>query len=263
METLGKTLGRILPEMGRGQTTAQSLPSTAKWDWTVSLANPGAMTIAQARQIAAAPLPVLVACSEQHFDQCLRILLANLPKRNSDDLSGDLLIRAYTGKLGGFSKEQINYLTDRALERCDWFPTIAQCLSIIAEWKRDDDALRLQEKAKSFVLWERQARFDEMMGRLAAGAVGQDEIDALPDQWKAVGETRSYLRLTDGGRYVSRIDADGKPIPVAAPATEAGDTRRAAPACRKCQDIGRILDLEGNEVDCPECAPPGLKEAVE
>lgn len=254
METLGTTLARIMPATAEGQRTAPSLRLIEKWDWTAALANSGTMTIAQARQIAVAPLPVLVACSEQQFDECLRILLANLPKRNSDDLSGDLLITAYSGKLGGFSREQIGYLTDQALERCEWFPTIKQCLSIIAEWKRDDDALRLQERAKSMVLWERQARFDEMMGRLAAGAVGQDEIDALPDQWKAVGETRSYLRREDDGRYVSRVDA--RPVPEAVADRAETDAHARGPACRKCHDLGRILTLEGEEADCPECGVP-------
>lgn len=252
MEAIGTALGRILPAGAEDPRTAPSLRLIERWDWTAALANRGAMTIAQARKIADQPLPALEACSPDHFKKCLRILLANLPKRNSDDLSGNLLVDAYSRKLGGFSREQINFLTDRALDGCDWFPTIKQCLSIIAEWKRDDDALRLQEKAKSMVLWDRQARFDEMMGRLAAGTVGQDEIDGLPEQWKAVGETRSYLRREEDGRYVSRVDA--RPVP-AAPTKH--EPAAAGPACRKCQDIGRILTLEGEEADCPACRGEG------
>ena len=192
-------------------------------------------------------------CSDRHFVQCIRILLATLPKRNSDEVSGELLLSAYQRKLGGFCKDQISFLSDKALERYEWFPTIAQCLAIIGEWQRDDAPLRLQNHAKSMVLWDRQRRFDEVMAQLALGAMSQEQIDALPDSWKAVGETRSYLWQEDDGRYVPRVGPNAKPLAIAAGAPEAQTAPRHSPSCRKCHDLGRILDLEGNEVACPEC----------
>lgn len=261
METLGRILDRALPAM-ESPRMAQSLHLTEKWDWTVARVSPNSMTIAQARKIAEAPLPALEACSVNHFDECLRILLASLPKRNSDDLSGDLLIRAYSGKLGGFSEGQINYLLDRALERCEWFPTIAQCIAIIGEWQRNDAPLLLQERAKSMVLWDRQRRFDGVMAHLAAGTFTQDQIDALPDSWKVVGETRGYLWAKDDGSYTARILPNGETVryPDAADETPA----HGGPACRKCHDLGRVLSLEGDEVDCPDCATADhIAEAAE
>jgi hypothetical protein len=217
------------------------------------------MTIPQAREIAVAPLPQPEPCSDRHFIQCIRVLLAALPKRNSDDVSGELLIAAYQRKLGSFSKGQINYLSDKALERCEWFPTIAECLGIIGEWKRDDDLLRLQERAKGLVFSDRERRFRAVMGELAAGAYSQAQIDALPDSWKVVGETRGHLRLTEDGGYVSRIGGDGKPVAKPKPKEPAA---QVGPTCRKCHDLGRVLDLEGDEVDCPDCAPASETQEV-
>jgi hypothetical protein len=261
MQTLGTALGRILPAMAESPRTAQSQHLTEKWDWTVARVSPGTMTIAQARKIADAPLPALEACSVSHFDECLRVLLASLPKRNSDDLSGDLLIRAYSGKLGGFSKEEINFLTDRALERCEWFPTIAQCLAIIGEWKRNDAPLLLQDAAKSMVIWDRQRRFDGVMSELACGRYSQDQIDAMPDSWKVVGETRGYLWANDDGSYTARILPNGESVPY--PDAPEPLAKRTEPSCRKCQDIGRVLDLEGEEIECPVCAPHPVDEMRE
>ncbi|GEM_PF-1496063 len=253
METLGRILDRALPAAEPAPRTEQSSLLIEKWDWTVARVTPDTMTIAQARKIADAPLPDLVACSEQRFDECLYLMLANLPKRNSDQVSGELLIRAYSAKLGGFSEGQIAYLTDKALERCEWFPTIAQCLAIIGEWQRDDAPLRLQNHAKSMVLWDRQRRFDEVMAQLSLGAMSQEQIDALPDSWKAVGETRSYLWQEDDGRYVPRVGPNAKPLAIAGGVPEAQTAPRHSPSCRKCHDLGRILTIEGEEADCPEC----------
>lgn len=245
MQAIGTALSRVTSGLSENPRTAQSQPLTVALDWTEVLARTEPMTLAQAKQIASAPLPVLVACSDQHFDKCFRVLLAALPKRNSDDVSGELLIRAYIGKLGGYSDEQISFLCDRVLERCEWFPSIAECLKILAEWKRDDDALRLQERAKSWVFWDLQARFDEAMQALASGDYTQEQINALPTQWKRVAETRGHLWLNDDGSYSAR-----KPGTAPVRHLLEDHTRRDCPIC---QDVGRVLTLEGEEAPC-ECA---------
>lgn len=252
MQAIGEMLGRIVPATEQSPRTAPSPLSTADLDWTAALKNRGALTLAQAREIASAPLPAPEPCSERHFNQCLRVLLAALPKRNSDDVSGELLISAYQRKLGGFCKDQISYLSDKALERCEWFPTIAECMAIIGEWKRGDELLQLQDRAKSMVLWDRQRRFDDVMCELAGGRYSQAQIDAMPDSWKVVGETRGYLWANADGSYTPRILPGGERAK--APDVEAVTPKRAGPDCSKCQDIGRVLDLDGEEIDCPDCS---------
>lgn len=164
--------------------------------------------------IAERPLPELPRCSEKHLKQCIRVLLASLPKRNSDEVSASLLLASYFRKLGAYSQDQISYLTDAALDRCEWFPTIAECNAIIGEWKRSDGAIQARERARLIVRNDRQGRFDLAMAELSRGQYSQDQINALPDSWKEVAETRGYLWLLADGGYIARISVDGDRVPM-------------------------------------------------
>lgn len=245
MQAIGTALSRVTSGLSENPRTARSQPLTVALDWTAALACTRPMTLAEAKAIARSPLPVLAACSDSAFDEQFRTVLASLPKRNSDEVSGELMTRAYRGKLGAFSAAQIAFLWDTVLERCQWFPSIAECLTILAEWERDDAAVKLQERAKSIVFWELQSRFDETMARLAKNDCSQREIDALPERWKDMAETYGYLMRSDDGGYFARV-----PGAIA----RLTDNRRPEPRCRGCQDVGRILTLEGEEADCPACA---------
>jgi len=248
MQAIGTALGRVTSGLLADQKTARSQPLSATFDWTVALARTEPMTLAEAKTIARSPLPVLAGCSDNAFKRQLLVVLASLPKRNSGEVDGDLLVTAYRGKLGGFSAAQLAFLWDTVLERCQWFPSIAECLTILAEWERDDAAVKLQERAKTMVFWERQSRFDATMAKLASGKCDQADIDALPESWCRVAETRGYLWLNEDGGYTLRK-------PGTAPVRELLESQqRAAPKCRHCQDVGRILTLEGEEVDCA-CVP--------
>ncbi|MFT4056741.1 MAG: hypothetical protein QM681_19710 [Novosphingobium sp.] len=183
---------------------------------------------------------------DQFFAQCL-LMLDALPRRRDDELSGKLRVRAYQIAIGQRPKDAIEFMVTEALRTCRFYPSTSECVEILGRWERADDALHQRQRAISAVRWEKQARFDEMMARLAAGDVDQVEIDALPVSWLEVGETRGHLRRTDDDRYVSRVGATAAAMPVAeAPA-------RTGPACRTCQDVHRILTMEGDEVDCPDC----------
>lgn len=163
--------------------------------------------LAKVEAIANAPLPAPETCGEEHFAKVLRTLLAVMPKRGSDDISGALLIEAYEAKLSGYPKEQISFLGDRAMERCQWFPSIAECIQIMEGWERSDQHVVRQRRAAAAARHEREARFDDMMARLAAGKVDQEEINRLDPWTKEVAETRGHLRREDDGRYTSRIPA--------------------------------------------------------
>ena len=207
MEAIGTTLDRLLPDMAEGHGTGQ-LPSSIANLGSTGLPNrlDDAM-LAAVEALAAAPLPAPEPCDREHFNQCLRVMLAVLPKRNSDDVSGKLLISAYQKKLGNFPKDQISYLADQATMRCEWFPSIAECLSIMQGWERNDDAVRVRREATIAARWEHQARFDETMNRLATGDCDQAEIDALPLSWREVGETRGYLWRNADSSYTARVRA--------------------------------------------------------
>ncbi|NBC37347.1 hypothetical protein GTZ99_12380 [Novosphingobium sp. FSY-8] len=143
--------------------------------------------------VIAAGLPALEPTNPDHFAKCLRVLLAALPKRNQDDLSGELLVAAYRRKLGHMPVAQVNWLADQVLERCEWFPTIAECLTIAAEWQRDDEALREYRRAETALFWERQRVFDDTMAALRARELAPDAIAALPEAWLRAAHTYGHI----------------------------------------------------------------------
>lgn len=176
--------------------------------------------LAMVEQVASSPLPDLPACGEAYFLKCIRTMQAALPRRQADELSGNLVTSAYQRMLGAQPRQAISYLTERALSDCQWFPTINECKAMLTDWNRDDVHTQIRELARDRAAsehasrqWELQARFDEVMSRLAKGTVPQAEIDALPAQWKAVGETRSHLWRHPDGRYTPR--GNGHPNPFA------------------------------------------------
>lgn len=174
-------------------------------------------------------------------------MLDTLPRQKTDTLGGELRLKAYEIAIGERPKDAIQFLVTEALRTCRFYPSTSECIEILTRWERNDDTLRQRREAATAVRWEKQARFDEMMRRLAAGDVDQAEIDGLPVSWLEVAETRGHLRMDDDGRYVSRVGATAAPAPV----TEA--PARTGPACRTCQDVRRILNMEGDEIDCPGC----------
>lgn len=123
---------------------------------------------------------------------------AALPRQNADDVSGELFVAAYQRKLGHMPKEQVNYMTDQALERCKWFPTIAECLEIASAWKRDDDAWRTRESARGRVMYEQQQRMEEAMTKLAAYEMTQEQFDELPERWQSIADARGLVIWRDG-----------------------------------------------------------------
>ena len=56
-----------------------------------------------------------------------------LPRKNSDDVSGELMAEGYQMMLGDLSEGALEALTRIVLERCKWFPTIAECKAIMGE----------------------------------------------------------------------------------------------------------------------------------
>lgn len=118
-------------------------------------------TYLEVQEIANAPLADLPPCGEKHLKQALRFMLAVLPKRSSDDISGELFVAAYNQKLGHYPAEQISFLADQAMERCKWFPTIAECMEIMGEWRRRDIAVIAKRRASDLSNAERRAREED------------------------------------------------------------------------------------------------------
>lgn len=174
--------------------------------------------------VAYAPLPALIPVEERHLNQSVAVLDAALPRRNSDDASGKLMLAAYRRKLGHMPREQIDFLCNAILERCRWFPTIAECLEIAGEWERAD--AREKARARNLIERERQARFDDAMRRLRWGDITQAEVDSWPERWKEIAATQGDLYRDPERRFQIRprlIDpptTEEPECPTAPPSTE-------------------------------------------
>lgn len=96
--------------------------------------------LATLSEVANSPCPPAEPCDDRHLGQCLRMMLAVLPRRNADDLSGELFVAAYQRMLGHLPKDQISFVTETAMASCKWFPTIADCLEMAEGWTRKDEA---------------------------------------------------------------------------------------------------------------------------
>lgn len=163
--------------------------------------------LASAIVVAAAPLPALEMADTVFLAQILRMMDV-LPRRADDSVGGKLRHRAYELVISRYPRQALEFLATEALRACKFYPSTTECVEILARWRRDDDAVRSKLAASTAVRHERQARFDGAMARLAAGEASQAEIDAMPEQWKSVGETRSYLWRHEDGSYTARVRRD-------------------------------------------------------
>lgn len=197
-----RPLGEVLPAVLTSTTEMASSALSMKG----SLARAVRLTdgqLAEVEAIATAALPALAACNGQFLAQCLR-MLDTLPRRKDDVVGGEVRVRAYEIAIGHFPKPAIEFLVTEALRNCKFFPSTSECVEILKRWQRTDEPVQAQRQAAMAARHERQARFEEAMERLASGNPSQDEIDAMPDFWKQVGETRSLLWRCDCGSYVLR-----------------------------------------------------------
>lgn len=130
--------------------------------------------------MARAPLPDLPPVDPKFLAQCLRMMLAVLPRQNADDIAGELFVAAYKNHLGGYPQDAIQYLTHRATGECKWFPTIAECREILEHWHRDDEAVHRRNLAARIYWREQEAR---------------REPEPVREQWKpAPGELEAIMR---------------------------------------------------------------------
>jgi hypothetical protein len=64
----------------------------------------------------------------------LRYWDANLAKRNADEMSAKLQSEALWRMIGQrLTEAEMSQLTEMVLERCEWFPSIAECKRIMDE----------------------------------------------------------------------------------------------------------------------------------
>ena len=173
-------------------------------------------TFARVQDIALSPLPPITPTDERHLNQCLRVMLAVLPKRNSDEVSGELFVAAYQKKLGHLHRNAVSFLADKAMEKCQWFPTIAECLEIVDDWRRDDEHAKRRNKAAAILRAERQQREAEAATRHKLTErpwdfeLTQEFIDGLSPEMIRIGLACKALRENDEGKVVEWFTKPGE-----------------------------------------------------
>jgi hypothetical protein len=180
-----------------------SQPSYAKSEVERMLSQP-LMTMEECdklRQLALSLPAEADLASPQEIARQLEFIAATLPAKNIDEATGQKRFAVYVRLLGGYSKEALSYMTERACRELDWFPTPRQCLSFLGEYRtpptRKDRALR---KCEDFT----QSVFDQFVADLRDGPVDQSVIDAKPERWKRICVETGLLRR-EGEGYVQRL----------------------------------------------------------
>lgn len=150
--------------------------------------------------IARSPLPRLPSCDEQHFAKCLRLMLAVLPRQQTDEIGGELFVEAYRRQLAEFPNEAISYLANAATANCRWFPTIAECREILQGWRRSDEATARRDRAAALAARERNLRYAERLPPVEpAPPLTQAMCDAMPAPLRRLGLTAGYLVENEDG----------------------------------------------------------------
>lgn len=180
--------------------TGSQTPLTAAFDLWNPPARLNDEDLAIVRAIAEEPLPALPPCAESHLAKCLRIMLAVLPKQTTDELGGELFVEAYKRQLGHYPNEAISYLADRATANCRWFPTIAECLEILSDWRRSDEATRRKAQAQFLASRERNLRWiDDRPQPEPAPPLTQDQVDRMDEKMVRLGLACGALIRDDQG----------------------------------------------------------------
>lgn len=162
------------------------------------------LTLTKLARLANCPLPLPARCPEHVLMEVMTTLQACLPSQQRNAISAEVQAEAYNQALGRYSLAAIKHLQAQALSTCEWFPTIAECLRILDTFSGDGHLPSKQACVRRRVLDERQARMDAALARLAAGDVTQADIDAMPEQWRSIAETRSLLWRGENGTYTLR-----------------------------------------------------------
>jgi hypothetical protein len=128
---------------------------------------------------------------------------AVLPKQSKDELAGKLFVAAYQRILQTYPKDAISFLAEQSMTRCRWFPTIAECLEILQEWRRNDVETRKRSRILQAIRHEQEARRSEAYAaKRVIRPMTADEVAALSEPMVALGLSCGALKRLDDGTVV-------------------------------------------------------------
>lgn len=166
--------------------------------------------ITQLQAVIDMPMPEKVPVSSDYVNKALLAMMAVLPRQGKDSTTGALMVDQYCRKLGQYPKGAIDHLWRESVDRLKWFPTVAECKEIIAEWVSQSDMLgHAKSIAASRINRERDFRFRDAMDALKAGTMPQEQVDALPEPWCKMAVEQGYLWNLKDGTYRPRPNTWG------------------------------------------------------
>lgn len=136
--------------------------------------------------------------------EVMATLQASLPSQHRSAISLEVQAEAYWRMLGKHTAEQIEFLRVEAIRRLRWFPTIAECLSILSEREAANPLLAKRDRVKALIQREKVARFNDWIDAFKRGEVTQESVDAAPPRWRLIAVERGFLRVMDDGTFTIR-----------------------------------------------------------
>jgi hypothetical protein len=178
--TEAKQIGTVIPLFTPGgAANSTDSPTPSKPEFSMAdlerlpdrLDNP---TMRALRTFYRSELPPEAVCEPKELLMTLRAMVACLPRQNGmDELGGKLMAAMYQHQLERFSGAAITFLRDRVIAQCRWFPTVAECLEILTEYRRKPDCHSLARDAAKmmFIREDRQRDIDEAIIAAAGRSV--------------------------------------------------------------------------------------------
>lgn len=153
---------------------------------------------------AKSPDPAPTPIDRNRFLKKLAFMESTLPSKAIDTDAGKERTTVYLASLGHYPEDAIAWMVKEACQRLDWFPTVKQCLALLAEYDRKrpptEKTLALMDSRK-FI----EQRFETWLGWCKDGDIRAIDIVGIPDHWKRVAVERGFLKVeaTDDGPVYS------------------------------------------------------------
>ena len=169
-ETEAKPIGKLI-RLPTASATVSAAPSIKSFTMDEMARLPARLdnpTMRALRDFYRSPPPPEPPASGQTFAECMRTMRACLPTRPADELDGQLMLAMYHHHLGKFSAAALDMLAKRTTRDCRWFPTISECLEVLADYRRADDETERRTAARQLFYREDKIRDAEEWAARAA-----------------------------------------------------------------------------------------------
>lgn len=195
-QQIGQIVKTLQPE---SRSMVSPLPSAVWQAQTIPLPKTDAECEALAIWAEKAPSSSEAPATFDEIAEALMFLNSVLPSRNFDEEAGEKRTAVFIQILADYSKSQIDYMTSRAARELEWFPVPKQMLDILKEAPKPYNP---KAEARLMVHRYQAQKLEDWISSIPGLSV--EELNAAPERWKAIAETRMYATRNDDGTYSHR-----------------------------------------------------------